>query len=226
MVDGVVKDYTGKVVGKLTFTCFSHTNNRKSYWILTCVCGKEVIKRADTRGGENLNCGDCNNRVSFVKDKVLVDVSTENIPNTHTLIDREDYEKVRKVRWYAVISGDYRKPYVEGYMDGNTVKLHRVLSNCPKGFIVDHNDGDTLNNCKDNLNIGDKQLNSRNCHRFITNSSGCCGVSKSKSGNFRAYITLNGVQKSLGTYPDYFEACCVRKSAEVLLSFNRNHGRA
>ena len=93
-------------------------------------------------------------------------------------IDLEDYEKCSNKKWriskkrnkYYVISGSKKK--------GTLIYLHQFLiGKPPKGYSVDHKDGNSLNNRKNNLRfltIGD---NSRFVKARIDNKIGIRGVS-------------------------------------------------
>lgn len=66
-----------------------------------------------------------------------------------TLVDDEDFEKVNSYKWYA----DYvdGKPYARHRMyssptESKLVRLHTFLMDTPKGMVVDHMNGDTLDN--------------------------------------------------------------------------------
>jgi hypothetical protein len=72
-------------------------------------------------------------------------------------------------------------------------------NNWPDG-IIDHIDGDPLNNRISNLRISNTSLNAANKKTPSTNTSGLKGVSFVKStGKWGAYIKINGKSKSLGT---------------------------
>lgn len=58
----------------------------------------------------------------------------------------------------------------------------------------------------------------RNKRVYRCNKSGLPGVWFDKSrSKFNAFIRINGKQQHLGSTADFFEACCIRKSAEFRL---------
>src|SRR5258708_4633668 len=68
-------------------------------------------------------------------------------------------------------------------------------------LALDHKDGDRSNNKIANLREATASLNPSNQKRRSDNVSGYKGVCwHSQSGKWRAYITVNGRQKSLGLY--------------------------
>ena len=51
-------DITGNKYGRLTVLGFSHSKNRKSYWLCRCTCGKEkVIYGNSLKSGDTTSCG-------------------------------------------------------------------------------------------------------------------------------------------------------------------------
>lgn len=79
-------------------------------------------------------------------------------PSGHTfIVDRDDAPLITPYRWFSVChtlkGGQTRTPYVAGNVDGQRVYLHRFLTAAPKGKVVDHLDGDPLNNCRINLRV-------------------------------------------------------------------------
>ena len=86
------------------------------------------------------------------------------------LIDIEDYE-ICSGRWtyshgYFTRTKKYKRQY-----------LHRLIMNATKDQIVDHINGDTLDNRKCNLRIVNKSLNTLNRHNLDKrNTSGYTGV--------------------------------------------------
>lgn len=49
------------------------------------------------------------------------------------------------------------------------------------------------------------------------NTSGCNGVSRTKQGNWRAYISLKGKTYHLGVFSNFDDAVAARKTAEKQL---------
>lgn len=70
---------------------------------------------------------------------------------TETAMDLLDWwEFARFHRWHVHTNGTGRK-YVTSMIDGRRIYLHRAILNPPDGMLVDHIDGDPLNNCRSNL---------------------------------------------------------------------------
>lgn len=94
------------------------------------------------------------------------------------LIDDEDYDKVSKYNWHL---GKNRKNiYVirnKRDKDKRIVEsLHRYLMGHPENKIVDHINGNTLDNRKENLRICTNTENTRNKDRYKNNKIGYKGV--------------------------------------------------
>ena len=128
-----------------------------------------------------------------------------------TLIDLEDIDKVKNLRWclngngYA-LHGTYK----------NKVFLHRLLTNCPDDMMVDHINRNPLDNRKSNLRIVNNQQNSMNKGHQKRNTSGHKGVSWDKSRNkWYAYITVNYKLINLGRFSILEDAIEARKKAEI-----------
>lgn len=91
---------------------------------------------------------------------------------------------------------------------------------------IDHENGNGLDNRKQNLRSVCRPINSMNHKRQRNNSSGLPGVSfVATKCQWRAYGTENNVQVHLAYTPDFFEAICARKSWENLKPFTERHGK-
>ena len=81
--------------------------------------------------------------------------------------------------------------------------------------VIDHIDGNTLNNRKTNLRVCTVQQNGCNHKMSKKNTSGISGVYfSSKYNKWYAQITVNRKTISLGTYNTYEDAVQARKDAE------------
>ena len=94
--------------------------------------------------------------------------------------------------------------------------LHRIITNAPKGYEVDHIDRNTLNNRRENLRICTRQENSRNKTKQRNNTSGYKGVSWDKAKKkWRAFISVDKKQIFLGRYDNIEEAIKARQQADI-----------
>jgi hypothetical protein len=90
---------------------------------------------------------------------------------------------------------------------------------------VDHINHNKSDNRLCNLRAVLHCQNGKNTKLPTDNKSGVVGVILDKANNkWMAYINSEGKRKHLGRYSDYFEAICVRKSAESKYGFHPNHG--
>ena len=93
-------------------------------------------------------------------------------------------------------------------------------------MIVDHINGNTLDNRKENLRIITRSENNKNMRMRINNTSGATGVEyNEKSDNYKARITLHGKAFYLGTFNTLMEARAAYEGAKKVLGFSERHGR-
>lgn len=122
-------------------------------------------------------------------------------------VDSTDTDLFQGRKWH--ILPVHRHRYLRSRLKGTVFLLHRVIMervlqrSLVTGEVVDHIDGDSLNNCRSNLRLATHQQNTRNRCRHKNNKSGFKGVYKdSRSGRrgWRAQITLDGKIIRLGTF--------------------------
>lgn len=90
----------------------------------------------------------------------------------------------------------------------------------PDGMCIDHIDGNGLNNRAANLRIVTKSANQRNRRLSKNNRFGIDGLSVVRGG-YSVYCA-----GYVGWTKDFFEACCMRKSAQIRNGYHANHGKA
>lgn len=112
------------------------------------------------------------------------------------------------------------KAYKCGGIFGKTYLAHRVIWAIVSGewpkFDIDHIDGNSLNNCIENLRDVTHRINCQNLKLPADNASGHIGVSWNKDAcKWVSYITANGERISLGYFEWKEEAIQARKLAEI-----------
>lgn len=80
----------------------------------------------------------------------------------YTLVDDEDYDKIMSFgKWHE---GDTGYAVKRGQVHGksSTLRIHRIVTDAPKGMEVDHINGKRLDNRKSNLRIVSHAINTWN----------------------------------------------------------------
>ena len=124
------------------------------------------------------------------------------------IVDAEDYDRLSEHKWHVMKC--VRTEYAGSYQDGKYILMHRVLLNAPHHRIVDHRDGNGLNNRKHNLRLCTHQENLYNQRPRLGGTSRFRGVCWRKTRRkYETKIQKNGKRYSLGYYHDETEAAVV-----------------
>ena len=144
------------------------------------------------------------------------------------IVDDEDYERLSQWAWKISTcnSGVYATRWVPE-SDSNRrqlVRMHVDIMNPPTGMLVDHVNGDTLDNRRCNLRVCTKGQNQMNMRRNSRNTSGYRGVHwHAKCGKWVAMIKVNGERHYLGLF-ESVEAAAVAY-AEASRKYHGEFGR-
>lgn len=113
--------------------------------------------------------------------------------------------------------------YAESVINGRSVKMHRLILNAKESEHVDHIDGLTLNNQRENIRICNRFQNQQNRKLNCNSSTGAKGVKLLSNGKYRVRVQAFGVRYSLGCYDTIEQAKNVReiKSKELHNEFYR-----
>lgn len=118
------------------------------------------------------------------------------------LVDVEDYEWLVALGGWCVDRNKKHLTYALRWLNGSTVRMHRLILDAPKGVFVDHINGDGLDNRRRNLRLCNYAENGWNVNRSVRGVSRYRGVSWSKvAKKWKAEIMIEGRRVYLG----YFE---------------------
>jgi hypothetical protein len=137
----------------------------------------------------------------------------------YAIVDQQDYYTYGKYKW--ILSGDGNNWYAIGSMKIDSertklVALHRLIMNAPKGILVDHQNGNGLDDRIANLRFATYTQNAINKPKKANTSSKYRGVCFEKyCGKWVAYIRINGRQTRLGRFENEIEAARARDRAAI-----------
>jgi len=134
------------------------------------------------------------------------------------LVDEADAPAVLRYSWWRIPGGSTSNFYAEGVVDGKRIRMHRFILGAEAAKIIDHRDGDGLNNTRLNMRPCTDAQNAMNRTRLSKlNTSGVIGVGRSVKGEgwWRVTMRAGGKSMYLGDYEDFAYAAGVRRQAEL-----------
>ena len=142
------------------------------------------------------------------------------------LLDDEDYIIAKRYKWYA----HYRRGkfyaatqlYDPATKTQSLVSLHDVILWKPKGFIIDHINGDSLDNRRKNLRVCTYSENCQNTKIRKDNTSGVRGVNRKQgTEQWVARVSFKKKRFYLGTFDKKKDAIeAYNKKASELYGIN------
>lgn len=146
--------------------------------------------------------------------------STVSIPLTKgqfAIVDQPDFERLSKFKWYS--DGRYAKrdqwvPGSPGHYE--CIYMHRFIIGAKPGDIVDHADGDKLNNTRRNLRFCSARQNAENAAKkhnaFMSRFK---GVTRTPQGKWSTSIRCEGRHLLVGVYANEVAAARAYDAAAV-----------
>ena len=142
------------------------------------------------------------------------------LPSGHvTLVDDRDWALVEPYHWRVDVNNQdprlihvaaaVKNPVAYGYTH---VRMHRLIVGAAVGVLVDHANGDGLDNRRENLRLH------TNAQSRIgsANTSGYKGVSWHKNrGLWQARASVGGINRHLGLFADPWEAAQAYNAAAL-----------
>lgn len=134
----------------------------------------------------------------------IIEIHSKKYGSKLVRISDEDLQRVAKYNWSIKPSGNTF--YAHTNVNNKTITMHRYILDLQSDeSIVDHIDGNGLNNTRNNMRIVDKAINARNRKIISTNTSGYAGVTqaydnKRNSLYWQAKIIVDGKPHSKRFY--------------------------
>ena len=128
-----------------------------------------------------------------------------------TILDPKDYYLYSRFKW-SVAGHDGKFYAIRGIKTGRKEmkleRLHRQIINAPDGLLVDHKNGNSLDNRRENLRLATSSQN--RCNNIIDKSNSSSqyrGVTfRKKSGRYIAQITYQEINHYLGSFDNEIDA--------------------
>lgn len=142
-------------------------------------------------------------------------------------VDADDYDWLIQHKWYAHRSNRTKWYAARGDNIAGTlvtVRMHREIAQPPEGFVVDHINGDTLDNRRANLRVCTYSENSLNRRSTPFGTSNYRGVYwREGKGRWAAQIRYERKKYHLGYYKNEDEAARAydEKAKELLGKYAR-----
>lgn len=114
-------------------------------------------------------------------------------------VDDDIYEKIKDIKWTKNDNSNPHTTYAKSVIDGEVIHLHRLVVGLPpftkSKQIVNHKDGNGLNNKRENLEICDACYNSQSV-RCPNKNEGCVyyDTTMKRKKRWRANIIINKIR--------------------------------
>lgn len=191
---------TGKKINRwlvLKFDRFDH--RREAYWLCKCDCGSvKSVSGYSLRKGTSKGCKKCRQLHRYgskyhIKDDVAIFTTKNGIK---FLVSVDDINKIKEYGWCVGNNG-----YVVAHIKNKVTMLHRFLNREYDGKIIDHINGDKLDNRRENIRCANDFQNAQNQNISTRNTSGYKGAHfNTKEQKWQANIRAFNKTYSLGWF--------------------------
>lgn len=129
------------------------------------------------------------------------------------MVDDEDFDRLNKFKWYAKRAGENFYARRRDINDKTkAIGMHRMIMGCTfgDGKIIDHIDGNPLNNQRSNLRFCTTSQNMRNVKKHPKGKFRGVSIAyrckTSTSIIYRAVASIEGKRKTIGCYKSDIDA--------------------
>lgn len=143
------------------------------------------------------------------------------------IVDVADFHALNAHSWMAIVPAPgrvYAGRFVTNQKKRELILLHRLLTPCCQSFEVDHRNGNTLDNRRQNLRVATKSQNQANRGIPKNNTSGFKGVHFDGS-KYRAKVVCNKQVHRLGHFDTAEQAAIAydQKAIELFGEFAKTN---
>lgn len=132
-----------------------------------------------------------------------------------TLVDDDDFASLNQYKWYAA-TGNYAYRTVKTDGQRTNISLSRTILGVGANQLVDHINGDNLDNRRCNLRPATTAQNTANqVNLQSTNTSGYRGVTKTSANRWTAMVSVEGKRVRLGCFASPVDAAKAYDRAAV-----------
>lgn len=124
------------------------------------------------------------------------------------IVDDEDYERVSKFKWRAIVQGKSVHAARMIWNKGKQlhIKMHRFILNAPDGMFVDHINYNCLDNKRVNIRLCTPQESSYHRRGIANSSSKYKGIWRAGTKKWQAQIKHNNKAIYIGQYNNEIKA--------------------
>lgn len=150
--------------------------------------------------------------------RILV-INSPKYGKFNVLYDDVDHELVLNHRWHVSKPKRNGLSYAFTYINSRSKSMHRIIMGHPLNKVIDHIDGNGLNNQRNNLRACLPHQNIANQRIQISNKSGYKGVSfDNEKKKYRVWIHFNNKKLTGGRFSNPIEAA--KKYNELALKYH------
>ena len=132
----------------------------------------------------------------------------------HAIVDHNDFKKVKPFTWWYEKTSRQEYAYSKHANYGSTIRMHTLIAGQPpKGFVIDHRNGNGLDNRKKNLRFVSRALNA-------LNSAVSAGFYVCPSNTVRKFVVVRFFQNKKyygGSFATVIEARKVSQKLRLLI---------
>lgn len=175
-------------------------------------CRKEYYDKKKIEKNKNVrHRNECFNKFIIKDTYAIMLINSKTYGKKEVLVDKEKIKDISNIFWH--VAKEYENYFcVVGWdkINKKEIKLHRFLTNCPKGIIIDHINRNPLDNRMENLRYANNSINQLNSSVPKNSISGYKGVRLRDNGKYQARIMINKKSISIGHFNTMEEAIIAR----------------